>query len=71
MDLQKNNTFCDTAKQRESETEVDMLSSINPSLVHVNGGAELAIYGDFPGENLTWPGYPKNKEHIIQGDMNH
>eukprot|EP00913_Durusdinium_trenchii_P033763 g31607.t1 len=34
-------------------SNVDMLSSINPSLVHVNGGAELAIYGDFPGENLT------------------
>eukprot|EP00438_Fugacium_kawagutii_P008753 Skav206796 [mRNA] locus=scaffold1990:123805:125130:- [translate_table: standard] len=31
-----------------------MLAGINPNLVHVDGGAELSIYGDFPGDDL-WP----------------
>jgi hypothetical protein len=33
-----------------------MLAGINPNMVHVDGGAELSIYGDFPGDDLWRPG---------------
>ena len=40
-----------------------MLAGINPNLVHVDGGAELSIYGDFPGDDL-WCGF----EGVVEVD---
>ena len=33
-------------------SEANMLAGINPNLVHVDGGAEVSIYGDFPGDEI-------------------
>ena len=34
--------------------EASIPASLNPNLVHVAGGAELAIYGNFYGQEDMW-----------------
>ncbi|CAE7577257.1 plbB [Symbiodinium sp. CCMP2592] len=38
-------------------TEASIPASLNPNLVHVAGGAELAIYGNFYGQEDMWCGF--------------
>ena len=50
------NVYCRMSDVKGLRSEANMLAGINPNLVHVDGGAELSIYGDFPGDDLWRPG---------------